>query len=293
LIAVDWGTSSFRAFRVAHDGSILDRRASDQGILNVKDRDFAAFLQTEVTPWLEQGEKYILLSGMIGSRQGWVEARYLPCPAGIIELAKSVTLVSCTYAKVGIVPGVSALDINKTPEVMRGEETEAFGMVGTSKGRELICVPGIHSKWIEATNQQITNFNTCMTGEVYAALSSGTILSRMMTKKLATDDSAFLRGTARSAEPGGMLHHLFGIRSLTLFNQLNQDSAASYLSGLLIGHEVRSLMPTDAEVHLLGTKSLCDLYTKAIRFYGGSVLSKTVDAAPRGLAAIGRILNWM
>jgi 2-dehydro-3-deoxygalactonokinase len=292
LIAVDWGTSNFRTFQLDADGTILARRSSPQGILRVEGGHFAETLHAEVGDWLAQGERHILLCGMIGSREGWVEAPYLPCPVGIEDLAQSVVEVPFADAEVRLVPGVSGTDFDGVPEVMRGEETEAMGILDTCGGTGLVCFPGTHSKWIHLSDRKIVNLITCMTGELYGALSRNTILERTMISGGGIDDTAFRRGIARSADSGGLLHHLFGVRTLTLMDQLREEASASYLSGLLIGHEVRAAMPPGGAVHLVGAAPLCSLYAQTIEACGGSATVEDEDAAARGLAAIARRLTW-
>lgn len=292
MIAVDWGTSNFRTFKVDADGNILARRSLPQGILRVEGRHFAKTLHTEVEDWLAEGESQILLCGMIGSREGWVEAPYLPCPVGIDDLAASVMEVPFAGAEVRLVPGVAGTDFDGVPEVMRGEETEAMGTLETCGGSGLVCFPGTHSKWIHLKDGKIVSFVTCMTGELYGALSRNTILERTMMTGQPIDDTAFHRGIARSADSGGLLHHLFGVRTLTLMDQLKEEDSASYLSGLLIGHEVRAANPAGQEIHLVGAAPLCSLYAQTIEACGGSATVEDEDAAARGLASIARRLRW-
>jgi 2-dehydro-3-deoxygalactonokinase len=296
LIAVDWGTSNFRAFRLDAEGVIVARCSSPQGILRVGDGNFAAALHAEVGPWLAEGEKHILMCGMIGSRQGWVEAAYLPCPAGLADLANAVIQVPLSVpfsaAEVRLVPGVKGADAAGVPEVIRGEETAAMGMLDACGGAGLVCFPGTHSKWIQLSDRTIVSLTTWMTGEVYSALRRCTILERMMTSDAAVDQSAFRDGVARSADSGGLLHHLFGVRTLGLMGRLREDASASYLSGLLIGHEVRAAMPRGGRVHLVGAAMLCALYAQAIETCGGGANVEDEDAAAFGLAAIGRRLQW-
>jgi 2-dehydro-3-deoxygalactonokinase len=155
-----------------------------------------------------------------------------------------------------------------------------------------VCFPGTHSKWIQLRDRKIVSFTTSMTGDIYGALRRCTILERMMTDGTAIDDAAFLEGVARSADTGGLLHHLFGVRTLALMGQLREEASASYLSGLLIGHEVRAAMVGREVVHLVGTAMLCGLYAQAIEACGGGAKVEDEDAAALGLAAIGRRLNW-
>ncbi len=298
MIAVDWGTSNFRAFRINREGKILARCSSSQGILSVVDGDFASALRTHIGAWLAEGERRILLCGMIGSRQGWVEAEYLVCPVGIADLANSVVQAPFDQApfdgvEVWLVPGVMGPDVAGVPELMRGEETAAMGMLDPCAGAGFVCFPGTHSKWIQMSERKIVSFTTSMTGEIYSALRQCTILGRMMTGNAAIDKAAFHDGVARSADSGGLLHHLFGVRTLALMGQLREEASASYLSGLLIGHDVRAAMPQVGKVHLVGTAMLCDLYAQAIEACGGAARIEDGDAAALGLVAVGRRLQWM
>ena len=128
MIGIDWGTTSFRAFRLTADGAIRDRRTSARGIMNVPDSRFGDTLREEIGPWLALGEEQVLLSGMIGSRQGWKEAPYLPLPAGAADLAAGLVDVAFDWARVKLVPGLSGTDAAGVAEVMRGEETQLVGV---------------------------------------------------------------------------------------------------------------------------------------------------------------------
>jgi 2-dehydro-3-deoxygalactonokinase len=297
VIAVDWGTSNFRAFRINAEGAVVAKCSSPQGILRVGEGNFEATLRAEVGAWLQAGENHILLCGMIGSRQGWVEAEYLRCPVGIEELAASVVQVPFFGAEVLLVPGVMGPAAANVPEVMRGEETAAMGILDACAGAGLVCFPGTHSKWIHLSDRRIVSFTTSMTGDVYSALCKCTILERTILKQTTTggavtDEAAFRDGVSRSADSGGLLHHLFGVRTRALMGQLREEASASYLSGLLIGHEVRATMPTGARVVLVGAAQLCGLYAQAIEACGGRATLAEEDAAALGLAAIGRSLHW-
>ncbi len=288
MIGVDWGTTSFRAFRL--EGlKILDRRDSAQGILAAQGR-FAEVLRDAIGPWLADGETRVLMSGMIGSRQGWIEAPYLPCPAGAADIAGSLTPVPFAGAQVLLAPGLSAIDPDDVPEVMRGEETQVLGQLARIGPDGLACLPGSHSKWVRVTDGRIAGFTTHLTGEAFAALRHHTILGRLMPE-CPHDAEAFRQGVARSGEAGGLLHHLFGVRALGLFGALPEPGAASYLSGLLIGHEVRAAAP-QGTVHLIGAASLCVLYHQAIAECGGQSVTLDSDAAAHGLAAIGEHAAW-
>ncbi|KMO13577.1 2-dehydro-3-deoxygalactonokinase [Methylobacterium platani] len=296
MIAVDWGTSSARAYRLAPDGRLLERRESAGGILRVPEGGFPAALAGMVGDWLAAGETRVLLSGMVGSRQGWQEAPYLACPAGVDDLARAVVPVPFDGATVRLVPGLSTEDAGGTPEVMRGEEVQIFGALDfgalAGDGRDaLLCLPGSHAKWVRVAGGRIAGFSTHMTGEAFAALKDHTILGRMMTGT-AEPGPAFEAGIARSAEAGGLLHHLFGTRTLGLFGRLAPEDAASYLSGLLIGHEVASAMTGPAPVYLVGSGPLMALYGRAIALKGGEAIAGDPDIAARGLGLIGERTEW-
>ena len=292
MIGVDWGTSNFRAFRFDSTGNVIWRRSYPIGVLKVREGKFAETLQEKVGDWISGGETRVLLCGMVGSRQGWSEVNYLRCPVTIDDLANAVVRIPFRGAQVMLIPGVMGEDPYGVPEVMRGEETEAMGLVDNCSGFGLVCLPGTHTKWIELRDRSILSFLTYMTGDVFAALRRDTILSKLMSTEAPIDEVNFLRGVARSADAGGLLHHLFSVRTLALTGNLVDDATASYLSGLLIGHEIRSVMPTPVHVHLAGALQLCKLYHRAIEACGGLAILDDEDAAARGLAAIGRRLDW-
>jgi 2-dehydro-3-deoxygalactonokinase len=293
MIGVDWGTTSFRAFRLARDGTVRDRRASPRGILNVPDNRFAETLREEIGPWLAAGDDRVLLSGMIGSRQGWREAPYLPCPAGAADIAAALTDIPFDWGQVKLVPGLSATDAAGIPEVMRGEETQIIGCLAAIGEAGLVCLPGSHSKWAHLEAGRITGFTTHLTGEAFAALRAHTILGRMM-RDGAIDPARFDQGVARAGDPGGLLHHVFGVRTLALTGRMAESVTASYLSGILIGHEVRAALDgrRDEVVQLIGTPELTALYARAIAACGCYAERHDGDAAARGHAAIGAHAAW-
>jgi len=318
MIGVDWGTTSFRAFRLAPDGTIRDRRSSARGIMNVPSGHFGDTLREEIGPWLAAGETRVLLSGMIGSRQGWKEAPYLPCPAGAADLAANLVDIGFDWAQVKLVPGLSGTDEAGVAEVMRGEETQIVGLPASARNAGLVCLPGTHAKWAEMRDGRIVTFTTHMTGEIYAAVRNHTILGRMMADDppdIQPGDPAFQAGLMRSADPGGLLHHLFGVRAQTLFGRLTEHEAPAYLSGLLIGHEVRAALastpvasaplastplasallaaaPLGNVVQVVGAPDLSALYTQAITACGGVAERHDADAAGRGLWQIAAHTSW-
>ena len=191
-------------------------------------------------------------------------------------------------------PGVASADDAGTPEFMRGEETQIVGADGTG----VACLPGSHSKWATVRDGRITGFTTYLTGEAFAAVRDHTILARQIHagEPTAPDarpcDAVFDAGVARSAEPGGVLHHLFGVRSLGLAALMADDEAGLYLSGLMIGHEVRAALPRDATVWVIGSPALAALYVRAITECGGTARLVDADAASLGLGMIAGQATW-
>jgi 2-dehydro-3-deoxygalactonokinase len=293
MIGIDWGTTSFRAFRIARDGTIRDRRASPRGILNVPDARFSDTLREEIGPWLALGEDRVLLSGMIGSRQGWKEAPYLPTPAAPADIAAALTDIDFDWARVKLVPGLSATDSAGVAEVMRGEESQVFGVPALMATGGIACLPGTHSKWVRVENGRIASFTTHMTGEAYAALRGHTILGRTMRDGPA-NGAPFEAGVRRSADPGGLLHHIFGVRAQTLMGALAETDAGAYLSGILIGHEIRAAMAgsNGIVVHVIGAPELTQLYAKALAACGGYAERHDGDGAALGLSLIGDLAAW-
>jgi 2-dehydro-3-deoxygalactonokinase len=278
MIAVDWGTSSLRVYRLDSAGLVSESRSSSNGILSVAPGKFAETLEAEIRGW---DETPIVMSGMVGSRQGWKEAPYLHCPAGFDEIAAKLLEVR---QGVWIVPGLSCRDSTGVPDVMRGEETQILGcgVEGT------ICLPGTHSKWVEVKGGRIERFSTHMTGEVYALLRQHSILGRMMEAGEA-DAGAFAEGVRRSGEAGGLLHHLFGVRTRALMGELGAVASPSYLSGIVIGHELRC-QPRKA-FHLLGAPQLAALYQQAAAILGIEARALEPDSAVRALFRLGAMLR--
>lgn len=275
LIALDWGTSNCRAFRIARDGAILETRAAAQGILAVKDGNFAAAYEFLIGDWLRAQRAPVLMCGMIGSRQGWVEAPYVELPADAEQLARNLAEVPGTNA--AIVPGLVGDALAGGRDVIRGEETQ---IVGALDADALYCLPGTHSKWVSVEKGRIVRFATFMTGEVYGVLRQHSILGRLMENE-AHDDLAFSEGIERGRKAGGLLHQLFSVRTDGLFGAQKPTALASYLSGLLIGHELRAALEAfpAPRVVLVGAPALTARYGTALNREGRASTAVSGDAA--------------
>lgn len=309
LIALDWGTSSLRGYLLGDTGAILDQILLPLGIMRVAEVDskngsltFEAFekaFQQVCGPWLSTGPSLpILACGMVGSAQGWREAPYLPVPADLDQLSKHLTQVTTAAGKViFIVPGL--IRQQGLVNVMRGEETQILGAVETVErlmSRDLLIgLPGTHSKWVHVEKRMVKNFETFMTGEVYAVLSEHTILAHTMKRNSPFVAEAFERGVRVVMSPAGelgVLSNIFSVRTLGLAHQLSAEEQHDYLSGLLIGHEINAISKFKCEtVLLIGDQSLCALYERTLKLRGFHSVTTFRDAAVRGLWRIALQAN--
>jgi 2-dehydro-3-deoxygalactonokinase len=289
LIAIDWGTTSARAYRLDARGQILDARSAPLGVQQVSAGGFPAALNALLGGRVD-ADVPLLACGMIGSRQGWIEAPYIRCPAGLEEIAANLSSVPGT--RLAIVPGLICHDADGVPDVMRGEETQILGTLDDRQpsASRLIVLPGTHSKWARIGAGGIEAFATFMTGELYALLHDHSILGRLATAG-AGDDTAFERGVRMSLRDAGALpHDVFSARTLALTGALAPEGVADYLSGLLLGAEIaaaRRWADRDAlgngSVTLVGDAALCARYRRALALAGFKTVSGPSEAAARGL----------
>jgi 2-dehydro-3-deoxygalactonokinase len=268
LIGLDWGTTSCRAYLIGADGAVHERLGEGPGILKVEGGAFGAALDGMIGRW---GAKLpVILSGMIGSRQGWKEAAYARCPAGSDDIVAALGRIDHAGRAIALVPGLST-ENDGMPDVMRGEETQILGALARSARDEgLLLLPGTHSKWAAAKDGRIVSFRTFMTGEVFGALKDHTILGRLMTD--GADADAFARGVKEGAALGGagaLLNRMFATRTYGLMDKLAASGLSDYLSGLLIGAEVaEATRQTRGSVTIVASAALAQRYTDALRLLG-------------------------
>jgi 2-dehydro-3-deoxygalactonokinase len=300
LIAIDWGSSSFRAYLLTPAGEILEEIASGDGIASVAAGAYPATLKRLIGRWLDANPSApVIASGMVGSRHGWREAPYLPCPAGPREVAERLTAVEADGRRVVLAPGLSFVDEAGMPDVIRGEETEIFGVADLTAplGARLIVLPGSHSKWAMVQGERVVAFRTFITGELYASLRDHTIAGAFARAAPAkAPGPAFALGVERGAAAAGgktksgLLGLLFGARALPLMGKLEADDSGEYLSGLLIGAEIgeaRRLYPGE-EPHVAGAEALVRRYLAAFDALGIGARAAPPRAAARGLFRIAR-----
>jgi 2-dehydro-3-deoxygalactonokinase len=310
LIALDWGTTSLRAYKLAADGVVLEQRSLSSGIMQlpktpriINGREcadgFELAFDEACGDWLDaQPDLPVIACGMVGSAQGWNEAAYCETPANVANLGNSLqTVISIRGTVVHIVPGV--IQRSRLPNVMRGEETQVLGVLQNlpvEAGADLLIgLPGSHSKWVDVVDGCITRFDTFMTGEVFAVLSEHSILGRTQQVSATFDAQAFDRGVqiAQSADGElGVLSTLFSARTLGLTGELSPTAQADYLSGLMIGHELAALAsaqrrrrnnPNLPSIILIGNAQLCVRYRRALDACGFTKVTLAEQATERGL----------
>jgi len=276
LVTLDWGTSTLRAHLLGADGTVLESRAEPWGIMRIPNHDFAEAFHRATGAWRAANPALtVIAAGMIGSANGWIEAPYCAAPAGVLELTAS--LVQVPGAALFIVPGVSHDRDN--PNVMRGEETQVVGALAKHPelaAQSVLVLPGTHSKWVQVAGARIADFETYMTGELFAVLSAHSILGRLATGTdggeldAAVAADAFHRGVGAAHDAAkGMAPLLFATRALVLLGQLPAAASLEYLSGLLIGEEVRcGLMAYGRPDALVGDEALCARYSAAFHLFG-------------------------
>lgn len=288
LLALDWGTSSARAYLLDQRGLVLATRREPYGILFLPEGGFAAAFKVLAGEWLDRfGPLPALAAGMVGSRQGWRETPYVDCPAGAAELGARLTPLDIGDGQtLWLVPGVSYTDPAGVPDVMRGEETQIVGLTGSSAtAAEVFLLPGTHSKWVPAAAGRIERFATFMSGELFDLLCRHSILGRLLEQPDGFDSRAFRRGVEYAAE-GGLLRRLFSARSLGLFDKLPAAGLRDYLSGLVIGSEVAeglAWLGANGPVTLVGEPALCERYQQALALHGIACCRGANDAAAAGL----------
>ena len=292
LIGLDWGTTSCRAYLIGADGAVLDRQTDGPGILKVEDGHFGPWLDSMVGGWIAtHGPAPIILSGMIGSRQGWKEAPYATCPASAEDIVRALARIEWSELSIALVPGLSTAN-DGMPDVMRGEETQIFGALALSeKSDGLFLLPGTHSKWAHVQGGRIVSFRTFMSGEVFGALKEHTILGRLM-REGAPDADSFARGVQEGAAlgtAGALLNRIFATRTYGLMNKLPDTALSDYLSGLLIGAEVAdATRQTKSAVTIVASPALAQRYTAAMRLLGYQSSHAPDDCVAAGHWCIAR-----
>ncbi|MGL4488083.1 MAG: 2-dehydro-3-deoxygalactonokinase [Rhizobiaceae bacterium] len=271
-IAVDWGTSRLRLWALDGEGNVLAERRSEEGLEGVRAAGFNATLEGHIAAMGAGADVPVIICGMAGSRQGWVEAPYIATPTPLDAIGHNAVRIEETKRDVRILPGL-AQHLLSNPQVMRGEETKLLGL-GLDASRHLVSMPGTHAKWAQIDKGVVTGFTTFLTGELYALFSTRSILRHSVGEnaRFKADDPRFLEACLSMLEaPQRLTEKLFSIRAASLLFNETPDQSAATLSGLLIGAEVGSAkltFGTDAHHTLAATGELGTLYAKAVSLAG-------------------------
>jgi len=321
-IAVDWGSSNLRAWALDDAGTIIADASSPRGMLGLAPAEFEGALLETIGDWLPATAPHkaieVLVCGMAGARQGWVEAAYLPLAADadvLAELGGRLTPVPTQDSRlqVRIVPGLCQRPGAESRQrfdaagfdVMRGEETQLAGLMNRHPDFDgAVCLPGTHAKWAQLKRGRITGFTTFMSGELFKLLSQNSVLKHSLHADEGAGNlsdeaqrAAYLDGidTAMAA-PERLSAELFGIRARDLLdNQLPAGEArgtrlSARLSGLVLGLELAGAtasLATGSRVVLIGDAALCQRYRLALEHRGFVV---DIEAnADMILAGLGRI----
>lgn len=298
LICVDWGSSNFRAFLLDDKAELVDSIYFDKGILELKPDEFEPILFDLLKYWPSTP---IILAGMVGSLKGWRNVKYITCPVKMQDLSQNLThIINTQNRQVAIIAGVETGATGAQYDVARGEETQVMGaieMIGQSLEKQAVfCLPGTHSKWMRIVDKSIVDFSTHMTGELYDLLIKHSILAPQPTSAAKIqDDDAFIKGVKCAKADGGLAHHIFSARTNMLNGELQPDEIKPYLSGILIGTEIKEMQRAIADmqhVYLVGTQTLNKIYQLALKQF--DLPSSLIDgekAAYTGMSFIAKQAN--
>ncbi|AZO57140.1 MULTISPECIES: 2-dehydro-3-deoxygalactonokinase [unclassified Mesorhizobium] len=283
VAALDWGTTRLRAWLIDGAGKVLAERRGDDGLITAREKGFANVLEGHLAAMGAPEELPVIICGMAGSRQGWLEAPYVSVPSPLGAILGGAARVPDQKRDIRIVPGL-AQRLTDAPDVMRGEETQLAGAGLPARGRHLVCMPGTHSKWVLVEDGAVAGFGTWPTGELFSVLAAHSILRHSLGEHPTpvAGDNPFFRRWCEIAlgEGGDVTSRLFAIRAAGLLQDLKANDAAACLSGLLIGGEIASARRRHGagatSVVLVASGALAVLYQAALGLAGLGL--RTVDA---------------
>ena len=272
-IAVDWGTTSFRAYLMVNN-DVLENVETNDGMKFVQNQHFEETLVSLIEPWLERKHKIeILASGMVGSKQGWIEAPYQKTPCNLNNIEFISPFVRDDRFSVKIFSGISQ---SNKPDVMRGEETQIAGFLYDNQNfNGSICLPGTHSKWVQIENGNIINFKTFMTGELFEIISKNSILIHTVTSKKILKSELIKAVNEIFIKPEIFGNALFQLRADDLINSRGSDIYKSKLSGYLLGLELLGSMEfwEKKDIVLIGNADLVKMYEYVLQKKVNSIKS--------------------
>ena len=260
LIVVDWGSSNLRAHLITIDDDLLNTRTSTNGIGHSNKEELPKILAGLLEGWPQVP---ILGVGMVGSKNGLLETAYLPCPLHTSDLSANLKDASDLLGReMYIVPGCTS-ESTGFRDVMRGEESIIASLLPHFSDC-VVCMPGTHSKWCSIAEQTLTAFQTYPSGELFHCLPLSPMFKHSFSPEAQYDHAQFIRGVQLSQDRSSLLHQLFALRSNYLFEQ--DWNGHSFLSGLLIGHEITQAIGSTTTICLIANPLLQDRYRSALEW---------------------------
>ncbi len=286
-IAADWGTSHLRVW--AMEGSTpIDHAQSDMGMARVSKGGFEDALLALIEGWLGSAPVDVVACGMVGARQGWVEAPYAAVPTPPVQGAPIRVPATDPRIRAFVVPGLKQVS---PPDVMRGEETQIAGFLDTHPNWDgVICLPGTHTKWVQVSANEVVSFRTFMTGELFDLLSGQSVLRHSVSE--GWDEAAFAEAVEDTlSKPEQLAARLFSLRAADLLNGEDGSTARARLSGLLIGAELAASRPywLGQKIAIIGAEGLSAAYAQALQPQGAFV--EMADATTSTLAGLNKARN--
>ncbi|WP_086930428.1 2-dehydro-3-deoxygalactonokinase [Agarilytica rhodophyticola] len=297
VLAIDWGSSKFRAFLLDENYRVLESIETYEGVLHSQQTPRDIFYK-HCQPWLsEYPDLIVLMSGSVGGNLGWINTHYIPCPLTIDDLVHQAVDVETPFnTTIKIIPGVSGKSPSGIHDVMRGEEVQIFGALSLiNKSGGLVCLPGTHCKWVNTSANRIIDLTSFMSGELYQIACEKSSISNIINHS-EFDQHSFLEGISTVDKQGGFLHHLFSARANSLVGSNQYKSVSSYVSGVIIGSEIKAalkIFDNFSHLILVCNKSLAVNYLCAFEHYGISAQNITSEEAfVAGVSAINPLKSF-
>ena len=273
-------------------GTQLAHAQSDDGMAKLERDQFEGALLKLIQGWLGAGTMPVIACGMVGARQGWVEAPYTAVPAKPDHSQHALPVCDDPRLHVRVIPGLKQAS---PADVMRGEETQIAGFLALNSGWDgVICLPGTHTKWVHVSADEVVSFQTYMTGDLFAAIGGHTVL-RHSVQSDNWDSDAFDAGVNDAiSRPERIAARLFSLRAEGLVNNMQNGTARASLSGLLIGAELAGAKPywLGQQIAVIGAGNLTSLYVRALALQSAPATQVKGDAITlAGLTAAYRRLK--
>lgn len=263
--------------------TVLEHAQSEDGMSRTAGKDFQVALLALVERWLPAAPVDVIACGMVGARQGWVEAPYAAVPSAPLSSAPIRVPNTDPRIRAFVVPGLKQVD---PADVMRGEETQIAGYLAERPHWDgVICLPGTHTKWVQVSAGEVVSFRTFMTGEMFELMRGQSVLRHSVGD--GWDQDSFNTAVADAlSKPEQLAARLFGLRAADLLHGQSKTVARARLSGLLIGAELAATRPywLGQQLAIIGSEGLSQAYASALNQQGA--MTESVDATTATLAGL-------